>query len=365
VTVAAAAARAERLPPDRLTGLDALRLATLACIVAYHCLGAVAAAPTASGDRLGVGAEWAAWILSVFQNEVLIALSAFLFSWRRRDLGRTLTWLVEVYLFWTAVYLLESLALPARAVTSPFGRAEFLFVLFLGGAKYQLPFFPALAGCLMVIAATRSFGSPRFWGVIAIAVAYARRAVEQSAFQQGAPGPEEMLLLQGMTFASYLPFAMLGSQIQAVGTQSLTLRSSLDFLGFLFGASVLILEGLRQTAADLPSATEVLMAGRAAAIVALLLVALGPAAHFTPSSPRLRLVLARLADLSLTVFLVHPLVIDFLAPGFLLSVSPGVRVVLLFLCVVGVSLAFARVASEALKIVGWRRFPAHSGRRLF
>ena len=64
--------------------------------------------------------------VSVFQNEVLIALSAFLFSWRRRDLGRTLTWLVEVYLFWTAVYLLESLALPARAVTSPFGRAEFL-----------------------------------------------------------------------------------------------------------------------------------------------------------------------------------------------------------------------------------------------
>jgi surface polysaccharide O-acyltransferase-like enzyme len=358
--------KAASLPADRLVSLDALRLTTLACIVAYHCLGSVTAASTMSGDSLGIGADRAAWLLSVFQNEVLIALSAFLFSRRRRNLGRTLTWLLEVYLFWTAVYVLEFLVLPTRSATFPFGRAEFVFVAFLGGAKYHLPFFPALAGCLTFIAVAPSLGSPRLWGAIAIGGAYVRCAVEQSVLHSGAPGPEQMLLLQGMAFASYLPFAVLGSQIEPVSARGWTLRSSLDSLGFTLVAGVLIAEGLRQAAADLPTATEALMAGRAAAIVAVLFVSLGLGTRWTPPSPGLRLILARLAELSLTVFLVHPLVIDILARSFFLNTSGGTRVALLFICVLGVSIAFARVASAVLRTTTWHRSPARSGgNRLF
>jgi surface polysaccharide O-acyltransferase-like enzyme len=352
--------KAACLPADRLTILDALRVTTLACIVAYHCLGAVTAA-SAPKDRPGMDADWAAWLLSVFQNEVLIALSAFLFSWRRRDLGRTLTWLLEVYLFWTAVYVLEFLAFRAHSTALPFGRAEFVFVLFLGGAKYHLPFFPALAGCLTFIAVAPSLGSPRLWGVIAIAVAYVRCAVEQSVFRSGTVGPEQMLLFQGMAFASYLPFAMLASQIEPISARGWTPRSSRDPLGFVLAAGVLIAEGLRQAAADLPTATETLMAGRAAAIVAVLFVSIGPGTRWTPASARLRVVLARLAELSLAVFLVHPLIIDILTRSFFLGTSRGVQVALLFSCVLGVGIAFARVASEVLRIATWRRSPARSG----
>ena len=354
------------LPANRLVRLDVLRLATLACIVAYHCLGAVTAASVRSGEGLWGDADGAAWLLSVFQNEVLIALSAFLFAWRRRDLSRTLTWLLEVYLFWTAVYVLELLVFPTHSSMFPFGRAKIVFVAFLGGAKYHLPFFPALAGCLTFIAVMPSLGPPRLWGGIAVAVAYVRFAVEQSVFSAGSIGPEQMLLFQGMAFVSYLPFAVLGAQIDPGSARGWTLRSSLDPLGFAFAAGVLIAEGLRQASADLPTATGALMAGRVAAIVAVLFLSLGQGTRWTVPSPGLRLTLARLAELSLAVFLVHPLVIDILARSLFLHAPRGTRVVLLFIGVLAISLAFASIAREASRITGWRRSRARNGSdRLF
>jgi surface polysaccharide O-acyltransferase-like enzyme len=258
-------------------------------------------------------------------------------------------------MFWTAVYLVESIFFVARATVSPFGWAEFVFVLFFGGAKYHLPFFPALAGCLAVIASAPSVGSPRLWGGVAIIAAVARRSLEQGVLQSGVLGPAEMLLFQSMAFASFLPFAMLGARIQAISARGTALGANMDSVGFFLFASVLIATGLRQAAVDSSTATEVLMAGRMAAIVTVLLVALGPGADFAPSSPRLRLLLARLAALSLTVFLVHPLVIDILAPSLLPRAVPSVRVALLLLCVLGISFAFAHVASKVLRTAGWRR----------
>ena len=343
-------------PSDRLARVDALRLATLASVVAYHCLGATAANPATASEVFGRWVEPAAWLLSVLQNEILIALSAFLFARRRRSLGRTLVSLAEVYLFWTAIYVVESLTLPTKMGVSPFGGAEFVFVLLLGGAKYHLPFLPALACCLSVVAASPTRLSPRLWGCLAIAMAYLRRAVEQLVLQTSTLDPEQMLLFQVMTVASYLPFAMLAARLGVAGGPGRRRGSFPDLPFFLLATFVLISIGLKQTASEEPTSADFLMAGRSAAIVVLLLMTLAPRDHLITLPPRFRSKMARIANLSLTIFLVHPLAID-CAPALIFHARLGARFLQRFVYVLAISFAVAWIAGEVLRTVRWRPAP--------
>jgi surface polysaccharide O-acyltransferase-like enzyme len=289
---------------SRLAGLDVLRVATLFCIVAYHCIEAI------GSERLESHMEAVAWLLSALQNEVLIALSAYLLTFRRSSLTATLRRLAEIYLVWTAIYLFENLVLRLNVwVFSDFG---LLLVLLLGGAKYNLPFFPALAFCLVATRVGALCHSPRVLGIFAIAAAAARRALEQTLLGSAPADAMHILLLQGLTVLSYVPFAIFGGRLGGEGcsNSSAPLR---EISGFLAAASVLAATGAIEFPTSLPAATVFFVAARAATIVAILSFALRPPFVLGPKNRSIRSGLAGLACLSPLVFAVHPLVVDILA----------------------------------------------------